>query len=606
MATFLVHAALPIVAKRAFRVRDGLDRRVLVASVIAACAPDLDVATLALEVPESSPWSHRGVAHSLALAAVFALAAGLVAFRRLDVGSREWFRVVAFVAGAGASHGIVDAMTAAESGVALFAPFSDARVLFPWKLLPSPKLGLEEYLGFWGVLTIANELLFAIVPVMIVVAFLRGEVDKNLLRIRAVFWLVCAAALRLMLPEWFAPTVGRPLRAVGSIDDGDLKAIPADDLPGKEVLVRLDDLAKLFDKDLEPAARPWSSSFFPSWLGSDSGRWSEGRPRLVWRTLFGFRPPSEREAKSWASAAAAGDPAARDRLFTLAPVEKVDLVLGRYDFPATTESLTHSHNGHPRYWHGRCNGVATASLFAAEPSRVVDVIGVDGTRVQFHPNDVKALLAVAYFDAPAERAIGSTCKVIGFDPGATCSMNPATLVVALVNRLGIAKQSFLVDVHATIAKQYYAVAGARVHVVRDRHPIGGTPIDAALAPRASALVDVEIELTLSSTKLPYAPADQRIDDTRYRKVGVVPVVRRYEATLVIDRDSALIGGRWRGDPPDGPDTILLASPEPSLREGDRLVAAERIPWSLVRELARASADDMDPRPTIDVRTLAAQ
>lgn len=595
MASLFAHAALPLVAKTAFRAPAGYDRRVALAAAVCSCLPDADVLAFALETPESSPWAHRGIAHSLFAAAAAALAVGLIGFRALGPGTPAFRRVVLFLFAAGASHGLLDAATASETGVALAWPFYEGRVFFPWKLLPSTQVGVEEYLGFWGVLTIANEVLYAIVPVAIVAVLLRGDVPLRRSAVQAAIWIAVAGGTRLLLPEWFAPRLPRPIRLMGPNDDGDPKDVKSDDLPDGRLLVRWTELEErgLFERPLVPAAQPWSSSFFPSWLGGDSGRWTEPKHRLVWRTLFGFAPPGEAEARRWVEGAIAGDAGAKDRIRTLAPVEKVDLVLGRYDFPATRESLQYSHNGKPRYWSGRCNGVAVASMHHPEPFRVVEVIGESGVRVPFHPNDVKALLAVAYYEASDNRRVGDFCRVIGFDAGATCSMNPAALLLAIANRIGVAKQSFMIDAHPTIAKQYYAVASAFVHVTRPPRPVH----EGAIA----AIADVSIELTLSSTKLSYAHADVRIDESHYRRVGVVPVVMRWHASIALDEDMTLIGGRWTGDPPDGPDLVITNGDQPALDESGALVAAPRIPWRLVRELARASVDEGSAVPVVDLR-----
>ncbi|HEY8077952.1 MAG TPA: hypothetical protein VIF62_27690, partial [Labilithrix sp.] len=389
-------------------------------------------------------------------------------------------------------------------------------------------------------------------------------------------------------------------------DAGDPAAIPRDGLPGDRLLARWDELraAGLLDRALAAPAPPWSSSFFPSWFGGEAGRWSESRPRLVWRTLFGFAPPDRAEARTWIDRAAAGDGAAEQRLFTLAPAEKVDLVYGRLDFPAESQALEHSHNkkGHPRYWSGRCNGVAVAGLAEPEPFRVVDVIGKDGTHVLFHPNDVKSLLAVAYYDI-GQKTLGGGCERVGFDVGATCSMNPAVLVLVAANRLGVAKRSFVIDALPTIAKQFYAVASVTIHVVREPHAPRGEPIEPSLASRVASLVDVEVDVVASSTTLSYARADVAEDATHYAHVGLVPVVFHYAATLALDANTTLIGGRWTGDPPDGPDLVFFPDRDPLVDDAGMLKAADRIPWAFVRELARASADPRAEHPSLDVRTL---
>lgn len=591
MASLLAHAALPLVVLGAARPALGPERRVAIAAVVCSCLPDLDMIGVLFEVRPTDPTGHRGVAHSLVMAALVALFVAIVWFRSLGLWGPRWRRLAWFLFAVTASHGVVDAMTTGEAGVALLSPFDRGRHFLPLALLPSCPVGLTEWLGFWGLLTIANEVFYLLVPVGIVASLFRSDEDERRRLFRAgAIWGVAAIALRLALPDWFAPTVPRAMRALG--DDGDPNEIPHHDLRRGELVRRFDELSALglFGTTLRPANATWSSSFFPSWFGGEAGRWSEGNPTLVARTLFGFAPPSERDARDWLARASSGDEAARRRIFTLAPTEKVDLVFGRFGFPATVEALALSHNGHPRFWSGRCNGIAGASMKQPEPFRVVDVIGVDGSHVAFHPNDVKALLAVAYYDPVTELTIGKTCDTVSFDSGATCSMNPGLFVLALANRIGLAKQSFLVDAVPTIAKQYYAVAGARIDVLG----------------RDASSADVAIELELSSTTLRYAAADVKDEGdpsgTRYRKVGVVPVVMRHRARLALDPDSRITGGMWTGEPADGPDAILVVDGGPKVDARGMLAAAKNIHWPFVRELARASADGASAAPTLDLRT----
>lgn len=565
MATLFAHAALPIAAGTA-------PRRLLLAAIFCSCWQDLDLVTFAFEMRPPEALAHRGAAHSLFAAALMAILVAAVVTRSL--------RAAPFLFLCGASHGLIDLVTAGEHGVALFWPLSDARITSSWKLLPAVQVGLDEYLSFWGILTIVDELLFVIMPIAIVAAFFRGERFHR----AAIAWGAAVVVLPLALPDWFTAEYPRLVEPTGSKDAGN-----PDDIPHEQpLLTHWDELQPFLEADLLPEREPWSSSFFPSWFGGEAGRWSEPTPRLVWRTLTGFAPPTESEARA--------------RTFTLAPAEKIDVALGRFDFPAQRQALEHSHNGHPRFWSGRCNGVAAAALAEREPFRVVRVVAKDGTPVDFHPNDVKALLAVAYYETPIQLFIGDWCNTVSFDAAATCSMNPAVLVVAIANRIGVEKRSFYIDALPTIAKQYYAIARAHVSVVRGPYEPEGAPLAPSLAHgHVMALVDVAIELVGSSTTLSYARADVRIDATRYARVGLVPVTFRYSATLALDDDGMLVGGRWTGDPPNGPDSVGIADGGPALTADGMLVAADRIPWSLVRDLARASVDDAPELPIIDLR-----
>lgn len=601
MASAIAHAVLPIILLAAGDRPRSERRRLMVASAAVAVLPDLDLVTAMFEIRATDPLGHRGLSHSFVIAALVALFVSLMWFR-------EWKRTWPILFAAAASHGVLDAFTTGEVGVALFAPISDARISSPWKLLPSCPVGLSEYLGAWGLFTLANELLYLLLPAGMLVAWRRGKPEERprIARVAAI-WAALAVLLRIAVPDYFAPTLPRLVRGIGE-NERDPSQMPHADLPEGKPVLRWDELEAhgTFGRPLEPSTAAWSSSFFPSWFGGEGGRWTEGRPKLVWRTLVGFDAPTEAEAKVWCTAAAAGDEAAKERIYTLAPTEKVDIALGRWDFPATRQALAISHNkpGMPRYWAGRCNGIAGAAMQHREPFRTVDVIAKDGTHVLFHPNDVKALLAIAYDGPEVELIFGEMCMDVTFDSGAACSMNPALFVLLLGNRIGIAKRSFLIDALPTIARQYYAVARARIDVVRAPYPANAEIVEPALRGKVRSFADVAIEIVASSTTVSYPKTDRRDDadptGTRYRRVGLVPVVFHYTATIGLDEKGDLVGGRWTGDPADGPDDVVVVDGDPRLVGDGMLFAADQVPWSLVRDLARASADDGPATPTIDL------
>jgi hypothetical protein len=334
-----------------------------------------------------------------------------------------------------------------------------------------------------------------------------------------------------------------------------------------------------------------------------AGRWQENRLRLIGRTLFGFAPPAEAEARGWLAAAAAGDAAAQARLFTLAPAEKVDLAHADFTFPLTRHGLAVTHNGHPRFWHGLCNGISAAAMVQPEPFRVVEVINPDGQRIRFHPNDVKALLAVAYYWTETMIPLGGECHLVSFDSARVCSMNPAVLVLALANRLGLARRTFMMDIIPTPQSQFYDVASARIHPLGPPHPLGDTPVDPELAPRVGSLVDVQIDLELSSTTLAYSAANRRLDDTHYEQVGLKAVPASYRATLALSSSGEVLGGRWGGDPPDGPDMMVFLDGRPLTAEdgGTALQGMPEMDWPFVQALLEASVDALSPQPTVDFR-----
>jgi len=151
----------------------GRSRAIIwVVGALCAVAPDLDVVTSFLfRIPYQHMLGHRGLSHSLLVAAVLALLVTVIVRRALPVSpgpAKLW--IFFFVATA--SHGILDAMTNGGLGVAFFAPFSDERYFFPWRPILVSPISLHVFLGYRGVRVMWSELGWIWLPSAVV--FLAG------------------------------------------------------------------------------------------------------------------------------------------------------------------------------------------------------------------------------------------------------------------------------------------------------------------------------------------------------------------------------------------------------------------------------------------------
>jgi len=126
-----------------------------------ALLPDADVALVALGACDDGSCGHRGASHSLLVAVMIGLFAGLVA-RRLG-----WpvVRTVVAAAFAVGSHAMLDALGAGGRGLPLLWPFSDARFISPIRIFPDAPRGLA-LLSIPGAINVAIE--FAVfLPMML-------------------------------------------------------------------------------------------------------------------------------------------------------------------------------------------------------------------------------------------------------------------------------------------------------------------------------------------------------------------------------------------------------------------------------------------------------
>jgi inner membrane protein len=138
--------------------------RFWVLAAVCAALPDADVIGFGLGIRYNDLLGHRGLTHSL----FFALAVGFLVviafFRNIDLGSSEWWILVAYFFIATASHGVLDAMTNGGLGVAFFSPFRNERYFFPWRPIEVSPLSVGTFLRFRGAELIVSEIKWIWIP----------------------------------------------------------------------------------------------------------------------------------------------------------------------------------------------------------------------------------------------------------------------------------------------------------------------------------------------------------------------------------------------------------------------------------------------------------
>ena len=175
MPTILTHAALPLIAGMAMR-RASAPVPLVIAGMIAAAVPDLDVVTLRAGIPYDAPAGHRGISHSLA----FALLLGLLAWCLAPSLKAERGKAFMFVAMAAASHGLADMLTSKGLGVEYWWPVSDERLFAPLRPLDVASIGLRGFRAgtIWDALW--SELIWLILPAIVLALLYRLWADTHI------------------------------------------------------------------------------------------------------------------------------------------------------------------------------------------------------------------------------------------------------------------------------------------------------------------------------------------------------------------------------------------------------------------------------------------
>ena len=156
MPTILTHPVVALGLSPFFR-RALPGKRWIAAGALLTVLPDFDTIGFHFGVQYGDLLGHRGLTHSLAFAAVAALALAFFARER-----RGALWLYLFLCAA--SHGVLDAFTDGGLGVAFFAPFDDTRYFFPWRPIEVSPIGLSRFLTPRALDVLRSELLWVVMP----------------------------------------------------------------------------------------------------------------------------------------------------------------------------------------------------------------------------------------------------------------------------------------------------------------------------------------------------------------------------------------------------------------------------------------------------------
>lgn len=168
MPSLFAHVA-PALALAPVFVKPGVPRRLVWLGALGAIAPDLDVIAFSFGVPYADVLGHRGLWHSLPFAAFAAACLTWLAVPRAAPHARVWLYLFLCIG----SHGLLDMATDGGLGVALFAPFDERRLFFPYRPIAVSPLGVAAFFSPRGLAVIESEALWVWLPFVLLALALR-------------------------------------------------------------------------------------------------------------------------------------------------------------------------------------------------------------------------------------------------------------------------------------------------------------------------------------------------------------------------------------------------------------------------------------------------
>lgn len=312
----------------------------------------------------------------------------------------------------------------------------------------------------------------------------------------------------------------------------------------------------------ELPVQPWSDDYWALYQGALGARYADRAfPRSE---NFGLN-------KRYVDERTVGDilmAANSSSVDTLSPAEKYDLLVGDKSGTFTKANWAQGESYFKNYgkvetWMGLCHGWAPAAYMLPRPRHSVKVLAADGrTKIRFYPADIKALATSLWANvrtpskfiggrcddkAPKKEASGRVISEECFDN------NPGTFHMAIVNQIGVAKRSTVMDAtfdyevwnHPILSYDYTyfnpktrrAVKTINEGTVELSGKDSWDKFAEHRSEEAAQLVGVSMEVTyLVET----TPDHSKVDSEEADETNTVT----YEYDLELDANGKIIGGEW--------------------------------------------------------------
>lgn len=144
------------------------NKKTAIIAAFCAFAPDFDVLAFHFGIPYNSPWGHRGWTHSISFAFILGGVATLLCQCLSARRPNRPLALFAFFTLSTLSHPLLDMLTNGGRGCALFWPFDNSRIFFPWRPIQVSPLGADAFFSEWGLSVLWSELWYIGIPSLLI------------------------------------------------------------------------------------------------------------------------------------------------------------------------------------------------------------------------------------------------------------------------------------------------------------------------------------------------------------------------------------------------------------------------------------------------------
>jgi hypothetical protein len=317
---------------------------------------------------------------------------------------------------------------------------------------------------------------------------------------------------------------------------------------------------------------PWSDTYWPIYMGVLGARYANQNFSAAsnWKGYYEFISSKSEKLSKLAKNA---NPL---MLESLSPSEKYDLLIGDLTDGVTTYESGYltphmweegrqywDEKGEVEAWMGICHGWAAAAYMLPRPTKAVDISSANGQiALKFYPSDIKGLGSYLWAKTSVPtRFIGGRCndKDAEKDPetgrvlNEKCfDTNPANWHQIIVNQIGLAKKSFIMDatfdyevwnqpVYSYSYKYFNPQTGKSARSLRTAtvaaNKFSNDKFKKFRSSKAAHFVGIEMEVTyVVETGANHNEVDSAVHD------ATTTVTYMYD--LELDQNMEIVGGEW--------------------------------------------------------------
>jgi hypothetical protein len=325
-------------------------------------------------------------------------------------------------------------------------------------------------------------------------------------------------------------------------------------------VTHLDEIAKRGWEQARPTHELWSGSYWATYQGGLAFQYRDSQWMKLNEKVYDFKAYFQLFHQT-----------PRHQYVTkdLTPAEKYDLLIGsdqntltrsQWDF---AQSVYEKNFGEIPTWRGLCDGFAAAATQLPRPINPVVVKTARGEDLTILPEDIKAYATLLYAEGVKKTTLlGRRCNgnPLSWVSGACKAIHAASLHLALVNKIGQEKQTFIVDaskgkevwnypIHSYAFKYFHPFRPKTLlqnwHDAKEVYPGQEHRFGFHLSRSRETYWVIGVEATIQLQDM-RDPTLAEVDSEKLDKLKEV----KYRYTLDVNQNGHIVDGDWINDGPD--------------------------------------------------------